>query len=186
MVLFVSLILFVSACQIVDTHCHSTDENEMPSTFRFFSNINRLCRLTRLGIIAGLVGCLTSGTAFTKKIRSLNDVTRGAMHIGSIEIKFAFGIVFVSGFAAAMITSSWGPGKVFGNMYTSTWLLFLFSTKIAVECFIERWNHASLSIINDNSLLEGTQSPRMKWGYLCTFCMTGTYAAIDSVSNQFS
>ena len=186
--LFSSSILFLSSIHLVNETCNGADHiegGEKPSTFRFFGNISRLCRLTRFGVLTGVIGTIASGYIFSKKLHHLTLQNNSRDLADSVnELKISLVFLIVSGLAAGTITSSWGPGKFFGNMYATTWLVFLLSTKLAVECFLICHNLTSVSNASVGpSLIQNFQSPRMKWISLFVFCSAGLYSAIDSVSN---
>ena len=130
-----SLIVMGSSARILNSNCpYASDSHwatvaEVESKETIFIS-ESYCPRTKFGVAVGCLGVFTACTMVACKLM-LSVVSF------SLEFRIAFVTALVNAFGVAFITSNAGPGSYIGNLYYFTWLSFLLSIYLVIECFHE-------------------------------------------------
>eukprot|EP00816_Leptocylindrus_hargravesii_P004471 CAMPEP_0196817032 /NCGR_PEP_ID=MMETSP1362-20130617/58408_1 /TAXON_ID=163516 /ORGANISM="Leptocylindrus danicus, Strain CCMP1856" /LENGTH=718 /DNA_ID=CAMNT_0042194565 /DNA_START=1 /DNA_END=2157 /DNA_ORIENTATION=+ len=195
--LFLSVIL-VSSVQIMSEDCvhgvaHGDDSEKR---YEFFWETDYLCRRTRYGAFIGAIGMALSLFVIYYKglfadvsptspslptIGETNGENVGALNF---EYNAATILALLIGVGGAVITSSRGPGKSFGNLFFFSWFSFMLSLAIWFECFLAKRCTVSVSSKGVSNLqAKGTNNPSprfTKWALLSVFGLIEFCSAIDA------
>uniref|UniRef100_A0A7S3DV48 Uncharacterized protein n=1 Tax=Entomoneis paludosa TaxID=265537 RepID=A0A7S3DV48_9STRA len=114
-----AIVVLGSSARVMNEDCTSEHEGDFPSSY---------CARTKLGVGLGSVGFAFSIIVVGMKlVRSTPPFT--------VEFALASLLTVLNAFGVAYITSNSGPGRAIGNLYYSSWISFLLSAYLAVDCF---------------------------------------------------
>lgn len=112
-----SLVVTGSSVRVLNEDCGS--DSAFPATY---------CKRTKLGIAIGVIGIV-----FAVVIVGLKLVLAASPF--HVEFGMSSSLTVLNAFGVAYITSNSGPGRAIGNLYYFSWIGFLLSAYLAVECF---------------------------------------------------
>lgn len=130
-----SLIVMGSSARILNSNCPLASDNAqaavaaIESKESFFVS-ESYCPRTKFGVAVGCLGVFTACTIVGCKLL-LPAVPF------SLEFRVSLVTALVNAFGVAYITSNAGPGSYIGNLYYFTWMSFLLSVYLLIECFHE-------------------------------------------------
>lgn len=129
-----SLIVMGSSARILSSNCPMASENTQmavsdESKEMYFVS-ESYCPRTKFGVAVGCLGvvaaCFMVGCKLTRPVVSF-----------SLEFGVALVTTIINAFGVAYITSNEGPGSYIGNLYYFSWISFLLSVYLLIECFHE-------------------------------------------------
>ncbi|GAX13752.1 hypothetical protein FisN_30Lh038 [Fistulifera solaris] len=128
-----SLIVMGSSARILNSNCPmASDPSQSVATESkeaYFVS-ESYCPRTKFGVAVGCLGVFTACTIVACKLM-LSVVPF------SLEFRVSLVTCLVNAFGVAYITSNSGPGSYIGNLYYFTWMSFLLSVYLLIECFHE-------------------------------------------------
>lgn len=196
-------IILISSVQIMSENCvrgAANGADDMEKRYEFFWETDYLCRRTRYGAFIGAVGVVvslfvvyykgrfTDVSAVSSSLSAVNETSLGtsrALNFEYIAIKF---LALLIGLGGAVITSSRGPGKSFGNLFFFSWFAFVLSLVVWFDCFLAKRNSGSVSSRGDGNVQAvASKYPSIrfnKWALLSVFGIIAFCSAIDAVSDD--
>lgn len=144
-----SLIVMGSSARILNSNCPLASNSaqaavaQAESKESFFVS-ESYCPRTKFGVAVGCLGVFTACTIVACKLL-LSTVSY------TLEFRVALVTALVNAFGVAYITSNAGPGSYIGNLYYFTWMSFLLSVYLVIECFHEMRAAAPAADANNNN-----------------------------------